>query len=89
VEEGARGEGVEHFCRQRCGGGGKVEYALKKGIDIAIDDNSSILWEAYKKGLWVMPIATWHEDHSYFQKQGVTVYNDFVEAAQALIRMGP
>ena len=26
---------AEHFCRQRCGGGGKVEYALKKGIDIA------------------------------------------------------
>ena len=80
---------AEHFCRERCGEGGKVEYALKKGIDIVIDDNSSILWEAYKKGLWVMPIATWHEDHSYFQKQGVAVYNDFVEAAQALIRMGP
>ena len=26
----------EHFCRQRCGPGGKVEYALKKGIDIVL-----------------------------------------------------
>ncbi len=60
---------------------------MKKGSDIVIDDNSSILWEAYRKGLWVLPIATRHDDHSWFDKQGVKVYNDFVEAAQDLVRM--
>ena len=75
------------FTRSRTGRGGKVEQALENCINIIIDDNADIIYEAWQHGKEVMPIKTncqWSA--RWYREQGIYAYESFEEVANYLAK---
>lgn len=53
------------FTRSKCGYNGKFQTCKRQGINYLIDDNESILWESSQGGMWVYPIETQYQRHSW------------------------
>ena len=53
------------FTRSKCGNNGKFQTCREWMINYLIDDDESILWESSQGGLWVYPIETYSQSHSW------------------------
>ena len=64
------------FTRNRTGWGGKVELCKAQGINIIVDDNAEIIYEAWQHGMEVMPIKTpWcYWSSKWYSEQGIHAY---------------
>ena len=76
------------FTRNRTGWGGKVELCKAQGINIIVDDNAEIIYEAWQHGMEVMPIKTpWcYWSSKWYSEQGIHAYESFEEVAEHLAK---
>ena len=76
------------FTRSRTGWGGKVELRKAQGINIIVDDNAEIIYEAWQHGMEVMPIKTpWcYWSSKWYSEQGIHAYESFEEVAEHLAK---
>jgi len=73
---------------QWTGRGGKAEYYERVGVTVVIDDNASICQECLEKGMVVLPVVSFNENHRWYSALGGRPFRDLRSAILALLSAG-